>query len=692
MDIQLDEVFDSEGSLPVTNLNLKSKVPQIWKIGDIESNLVARMVSYTSEGDSLKQLKLGDKYAHVILMSLSAKGSPAELKGGLGPRPIESINTIFDVVYQNVKQLKMDAVMFRFPTKKMKGQGPIVQRIIQRLVMQKTGGRFKVVPSMYQFTGKHTYILVVRKNTDIDDIKGMPGINADLYTKVDSDVGEVYINKKDGIQVTKETAIAGSIAAVEEKRTDKAVISRTKVSRRQVAASQSLESNRFEGPVFQKYEETAAKFSKPVTAKESPMSKDFQASNSSLGKGQAVDYAKRDSIATAWGLVGGFTKDNPEFTAKLRKEVEDKMIKVFRNVNPNSVKSLQAYAEVLNTAFDQFKNMFYMKQKQAFSHLPEPEQAEVLNRSWVAMKSKYLKDAMKSYANAIGNTTQWALSEYTPSQYTPNEKRGIREYCASGYSDMNNVLLGRYSEEDRDVLTEDEAIKAINRLDDAFEKGDKLPDGVTLYRSQTLRQPIFESMVKNKVFYFRNFVSTSVYPIIFGGWKGTAAVGMLPDEARTEYNVDQSDEGVVATDVPKAPIDTKVMLGLAITGAEKINVVIPGDLSSMAQEQEVILPRGTMIKINKITDASYNDGVNFSNNKFVQAEVLTSEQMDESTVVYDGDALLESGELVAMDDSEDRVSFASFSSSGIKSEVDQALSILASCMDLQDVPYKFAQS
>lgn len=67
---QLNEVFESEGTLPVVNLNPKLKVPQIWKIGDAESQLVARMVSYASEGDAIKQVKMGDKYSHGILLPI----------------------------------------------------------------------------------------------------------------------------------------------------------------------------------------------------------------------------------------------------------------------------------------------------------------------------------------------------------------------------------------------------------------------------------------------------------------------------------------------------------------------------------------------------------------------------------------------------------------------------------------------
>lgn len=709
MSEQLNEVFDSEGTLAVVNLNPKLKVPQIWKIGNDESNLVARMVSYTSEGDAIKQVKAGDKYAHVILMSLSAKGTPAELKGGLGVSPIDSINTIFETVYAQVKKFRMDAVMFRFPTKKMKGQGPVVQRVIQRLVMQKTGGKFKVVPALYNFTGKHTYILVVRKNAQIEDINGMPGINPDIYTKVDSEVGEVYVNKKDGKQVTKETAIAGSIAAVEEKRSDRSVISRTKISRRQIAASQSLTSDVIHDPAkFEEYEESAAEFSKPATAVEVPEAQQLKfAVESKASKQQSIALAASGAAFHMSSLVKTKLSQQEKFEEKFIKELTFRM----GNASLTSVESMQAYVQTLldTLAERQHEAMEHIMTKVP-QYLEQKDKDEMARNLWNVERTKMIKAALQGYAKNVSSHIESITRTRTPLQYSPAEKRGIREYVGSGYSDINNMLLGRYKADNYDTLTESEVTKAIKNLDDAFKKGDRIPEGLTLWRSQNVRKPIFEALVKNRVFYFRNFVSTSLSPIIFGGWKGNQAVAMTSDNTRAVLNnpgesaetvknpfltnaeVGLTDEYHAAQDVLQEE-RIKVMIGWAIKGGHKINVVYPGDLSNMSGEMEVILPRGTMVQIDKIVDASYSDGLVYDNQKFIQAEVMTSDALNESMVVYDGDALLESGELVAMDGTEDEpVSFASFSSSGYDAEAKRsALGLLASFIDLDDTPPKFIE-
>lgn len=681
---QLNEVFESEGTLPTVNLNPKLKVPQIWKIGGVESQLVARMVSYASEGDAIKQVRMGDKYAHVILMSLSAKGSPAELKGGLGPTPIDAINTIFDVVYDQVKKLRMDAVMFRFPTKKMKGQGPIVQRVIQRLVAQKTGGRFKVIPAMYEFTGKHTYILVVRKQANIEDIKGIPEINSELYIRVDSDVGEVYVSKKEGIQVTKETAIAGSIAKVEERRTDKTVITKTKISRRAIAMSQSLESSRFETPMFTKFEASASELSKPATAPLIPESNELSTISTASFSLESV----LNTVTNINGVGDAFADSGIVTKGKIKEVDHDIKVRAFQKIHGKPITSMDAlssFASVLNEVLEEYKGAWLGKFFAKHSNLDYTMAMELSESSWNAAKTKVIKKEIRGFALAAGWTMFSIVDNRDETQYTPAQKRGIREYVGSGYEDMNNALLGIYNPEVRSsILTAPEIEKAIDNLDDAFKNGDRLPEGITLYRSQKMIPPIYEAMVKNKVFYFRNFVSTSLYPNIFGTWMTDAAIGTLPDDVRLDVSIDKSDEGLVKSN------DDQVGIGWAISGAHKINVVFPGAGLAPSNEMEIILPRGLMLKINKITDASYNDGTAKTNNKLVQAEVMTSDELQES-VVYDGNVLIETGELVAYQDgfdtSENPVSFDSF----VKSTKFDVLPLLASCMDLYNVPEKFTQ-
>lgn len=691
MDIQLDEVFDSAETLPVVNLNPKFKVPQLWAIGDVENNVVVRMASYASEGDALKQVKMGDKYAHVILMSLSEKGNLLQLKNGLGPQPLQTLNAIFETVYQNIKKLRMDAVMFRFPTKKLKGQGPMLQRVIGRLVQQRSGGKFKVLPAMYEFTAKYTYILIVRKNANIEEIKGMPEINSELYTKVESDVGDVYIDKKGGNQVTKETALAGSIAAVEEKRSELTAISRTKVSRRAIAASQSLTSDVILDPVkFEEYEASAAEFSKAATAAEIPEAGQIR---------DAVTSKSAKNRVSRQGAMGVTIRANEIFGHKLSEieadKINDSVTKeILNKIGDNSttsVASMQAYIQTALDTIEQFKDSYIGRLKPTFFG-SDSEKNEQAVKLWNMKRVKFIKESLKNYAQLTSAAVVEITAYRTPAQYTPAEKRGIKEYVGSGYRDINNMLLGRYDSDNYDTLDAEDVRKTIKNLDDAFAKGDKIPSDLTLWRAQTVRKPIYDAMVKNRVFYFRNYVSTSINPIIFGGWKGNLGVGLTSDNTRNVLNVDKSGENSIIPNNEIRAVQVKgeeavrVSIGWAIDGADRINVVYPGDISNHVNEMEIILPRGTMLKINKITDASYNDGIEYSNQKFVQAEVMTSADLNEGEVVYDGDVLMETGELQPVSDGIDFEGFVKAKKVSANTEI---LQLLASFIDIEDMNPRF---
>ncbi|BBC78263.1 Alt-like RNA polymerase ADP-ribosyltransferase [Escherichia phage EcS1] len=681
----LVEVFDSESEngYPVIDLNPKAKVPQLWSI-KVPGNdkLVARMVSYLSQGDATKQIKQGDKYAHVILMSLSDKGTPAELKGGLGSDPVGALNTIFDTVYSVVKKNRMDAVMFRFPAKKMKGQERTVQRIMQRLVMARTGGQFKVLDALYTFTSKHAYILIYRKSRGLEDISGIPEINSELYTKVESKVGDVYVSKKTGENVTKDEAFAGSIAEIEKDRSDRSVINRTKVSRRQVAASQSMATDSFSDPKWDEIEARASKFNKPATANLVPEARELELVLTSKA-------ARTRSAERAVNGIGYRLKNlrfiDEDTIARMSDRMTEVLIKNIGQAPLTSVKSMQEYAKLCMDMTEDFKEDFIDKQlDDNYGMSKERAQAE-----WTMLRTKFIKESLQNYAKNVSDNINGIAGSRTPLQYPVKEQRGIREYVGSGYHDINDYLLGRWSEQSSNIMNRYEVLEAIDGIDAAFERGDRIPENITLWRSQTIRKPIWESLIKNRVFYFRNYVSTSLAPIIFGGWKGNSAIGLAPEEVRSELNIDAGSEE--AKDMPgQFENDIRVTVGWAIDGGHKINVIFPGDLSNMPSEMEIILPRGTMVSINSITDASYNDGIQYSNQKFIQAEIMTSEQIEESTIVYDGDALFENGELVAMDTSEP-LNFTSFVKASKPNPNKEGLALLASLIDIQEIPERFIQ-
>ncbi|WVT33317.1 hypothetical protein PS49_213 [Aeromonas phage PS49] len=696
-EFQLNEVFDADSEmLPVTNLYPKTKIPQIFAIAAPEGSVALRMCSYTGGGDVNKNVKPGDKMMHAIVLGVSEKGTLVKLKN-LGGNPLGVISTMFDLVSQTVKKYKMDAVMFRINKSKMGGQARAVQMIINRLVMSRLGGRFVILKELYDYDKKYIYVLIHRKNVDLSTIPGIPEISTEEFTKVDTDVGDVYINNKSGKQVSKSEALAATIAQENDKRTDQSVIARAKVSRRQVAASQSLTSDIIHDPEeFEKYEATAAEFSKPVTANPIPEAQQLKdAVESKAAKARSAQLAATGAIFHLKSLTTIKLSQSEKFEQRFVKELESRI----GNAPLTSVQSMQAYTQTLLDSLEERKHeaMEHIMTKVP-QYLEQKDKEQMANNLWNIERTKMIKAALQGYAKNVSATIEDITRTRTPLQYTNAEKRGIKEYVGSGYSDINNMLLGRYRADNYDTLSYKEVTTAIKNLDDAFKRGDRIPEGLTLWRSQSVRKPIFEAMVKNRVFYFRNYVSTSLSPIIFGGWKGNQAVAMASDNTRAVLTVDKSDETAIVPDQEIRMVQEygeeriRISLGWAITGGEKVNVVYPGDLSNMSGEMEVILPRGTMLQINKITDASYNDGMVYNNQKFIQAEVMTADQLDEA-VVYDGDVLMETGEVVEYSDEPQPESspfdFEGFVKSTKTSENNKILALLASMIDVEDTPEKF---
>lgn len=122
---------------------------------------------------------------------------------------------------------------------------------------------------------------------------------------------------------------------------------------------------------------------------------------------------------------------------------------------------------------------------------------------------------------------------------------------------------------------------------------------------------IYEVMVKNWVFYFRNFVLILLYLNIFGIWMIDLFIGVLLDEKRLSVFIDKIDEGFVNFS------DNLVGIGWVIIGVDKVNVVLFGGSLVFLNEMEVILLCGLMVKVNKIIDVFYNDGIVKINNKFI---------------------------------------------------------------------------
>lgn len=688
---ELNEVFDEDKNIsyPVINMNPKYKIPQVWNFAvPGQEFLMARLMQFTGK-ETVKQYKMGDKIAEVFLMSGTSKGHAVPLKGGLGTSPIDAIQLIFRTVYDSIKYSKPDVVLFRFPSKKMKGQERGVIRVMNRLVQMGTSGRYQVLPAAHGVGNKNAYVIMYRRGVDLLSVDGMPPI-PEKYAKTDTKVGEVYTNKETGEQVTKAEVAADTLAQAADNKTDASVAQRTKFSRRRVAQAQTIDElnvvpklSKKDQEAWEEFENNAAEFSNPATAPTLEDEAEFKTfMEGKFFRNNTVEYAantvyRRSGLSNEQRAVF-----EAEFKAKFDKRLGDNQ--------PCSVKAVAAFVETTIEQIDSLKSEWmdkWMKKEGntgKYLNMPEMIGPDSKN-AWNRFRSKILRGSVHAFAQQVAHAPSSFTKTYDPTHYTKAEHTAIRIYCGSAYRDINNFLNGYKADEDS--ISIKESIETIKDLDSAFRNGVKLPEDVTLWRAQRLAIPIWKNLVKDRVFYFRNFVSTSLYPIIFGGWTINAVTGLASDEQRPSIVIDGTDEGVIPNKYTKNPeYNQSVSVGWAINGAEKINVVYPGKISIQPNEDEVILPRGTMVQINKITDASSSEGMEYSNVKFVQAEIMTNEQIQESTTIYDGDVLMETGELVAVDG----LSFGEYSPSASRSKrYNESLQILADLIDFGNIPDKF---
>ncbi|AFL47721.1 putative split RNA polymerase ADP-ribosylase [Acinetobacter phage ZZ1] len=219
---QLNEVFDADnlGTIyPVQDLTPKAKVPQMLHIKVPGTNdLLVRLTHLDTVGTRVKAVQPGDKTVQVFLMSLSEKGNITDFRGGLGTDPVGAINTIFTTVLDISKKFRFDSVLFRIPKNKMKGQERAVQRVLSRLIKNRSGGRFTTLDEIERDESKKfSFVMAYRKNSDVLDQVPL----SDNIEKVETKAGDTFIDKDTGKQVSKAEAVASEIVKKAEKITTK---------------------------------------------------------------------------------------------------------------------------------------------------------------------------------------------------------------------------------------------------------------------------------------------------------------------------------------------------------------------------------------------------------------------------------------------------------------------------------------
>lgn len=649
MEIQLDEVFDEDTkTYPVVNLKPNLKLPQVWKF-DVPGNdsLMARMVSFQSDGDNVKNVKMGDKFVQVFMMSLSDKGNAGELRGGLGSDPVGAMTTIFDTVAAQAKQYRFDAVLFRLPIKKMKGQAQIVQRVMARLAIQRTGGKFVVLKELWGHSSKYAYVLIKRKNVNLEDIEGIPAISPELFTAVETKAGTTYVDKKSGETVTKDEAFAATIAAKEDNRSsDRQIAAKTKISRRDTIMAQYGNpglKNGWSAASIEKLDKLNA--APPVIVADGKPDENVELiTRSALAEIRDKTF---DGLTDIELYYTDNTRDSRAAASLEFKLLRDSLLHHTKNFNKSidmiTPRTQAQIDQLVKDGLVQYYNI--LKKFNGKNHLEIfRELANIIVGSYEfgeitpEQRYEFVADIITKFNDTIYHDTRKRYDllsdKLMPSDLTDAEKKAISAYCGHTYGEINGFLQG--TDSSIPSITD----KIIPALDSSFSKGSNLPKGTPLYRGMSLPGKDLIASLEKKMFYFTNFVSTSLVPAFVGMYGN--ATGSLDRDVSSEIDFDDGDEFDKSE---SSGYQIKPRIGLTINGADKIKVVIPGNLSKFKDECEVILPRGTVIKFNKAWVS--RKGV-FAKSALIESTVVAPDQLTESAEIYDGDALINEGVIKRM--------------------------------------------
>lgn len=685
---QINEVFgqdDATTLYPVQNLTPSAKVPQMLHIKVPGTNdLLVRLTHMDTVGTRVKAVAVGDKAVQVFLMSLSEKGNITDFRNGLGSDPVGAINTIFSTIMDIAKKYKFESILFRFPKSKMKGQEKPVQRILNMLIKNRSGGRFTTLDEITRAESKKfSFVLAYRKNSDILDEIPLD----DNIQKVETKVGDAYVDTETGKQVSKSEAIADAIVKKSEKISTQSVMSKTKISRQKLISALYGEDFKSLLPpkaleVFNDLDSTA----NPLPAKGVDLHPAITVQESAATNELFTFGHQLDRLAKVGHVPEGYEQHDTSL-------IFNHLMRVFETtkVDPEKAKEFILYlfsrsGLILQKAKPmQLHTTFKQIAQAAMDH---PTFSGLDKQAKLIIINPILQYVMTKVQERFTNIAQRSPGLYKEGSWDNAQLSVMKSYTDDSYAVFNEFLRGSRIPTSPEYLGE-----RIKIFDKAFEdKGVRLKKGTQLYRAQELTKLDFTRALENKLFYFRNFVSTSLMPIIYqnsqfltGGFDGL--VGNTEDHTQTTPNeIDQ-----LKYAKPDAPAKSeRVYISYVISGADKIKVLIPGAMAEYIEEQEVILPRGTVIKYTKVLDTGaeiYANNVITQRSFLVEADVQDPSILQES-VVYDGDLFMETGEFVPMEiseptESEPKLAQGSFMSyyaqgqAGHEQEVDEMLAALS---------------
>lgn len=299
--------------------------------------------------------------------------------------------------------------------------------------------------------------------------------------------------------------------------------------------------------------------------------------------------------------------------------------------------------------------------------------AEGIANDWIIPFQKHGEADMGPTVASIAKAYIDAISYRIANHYELTEKsyvngqanrEAVSGYTGLDYVQMNAILLhGINNEDDADQS----AMRKIVALDKAFEEtGVILPKGIDLYRGMMMDVDVLLDTMKGKAFHFRTFISTSLRPNMslyaFSGDLFKVIQNKFGDSYDKENDIPIRARGYDSTqdfeadleknynpnDVNANKVASKAYMSMIIHDAHKVPVIVPGYTSQYPKECEVILSRGTTMRLNdaNITRDKEEYGM-FTIHGVLDMSILGSNEV-KLNEVYDGDHFMETGQLKKM--------------------------------------------
>lgn len=219
-------------------------------------------------------------------------------------------------------------------------------------------------------------------------------------------------------------------------------------------------------------------------------------------------------------------------------------------------------------------------------------------------------------------------------------KDSIISYTDGEFSNINKSLMG-----DSDIYNKTN-LELVSTMDDIFRKyGIRLNNDIIAYRGMFINIGIFSKILEQKIFHFRTYVST------------TTNIDVAHNFA--PQSVSDIPKFKEITELPEDRTNWKPMQNMlfSIRGLNNTLAIIPGKHARYPIEHEIILSRGTTIRI----DSAYGDDSEEGKiNVMANASIISPSDIQINEAIYDGDYFMLTGELKQLTESE-LMSFNEFS-------------------------------